>query len=72
LRLRRIEISGKKFFVSISTDVVSKLRVYSFDLKLLFEKLFPIDLTVIDFDLMYDGSILLMIIEDSNTSDRKL
>ena len=72
MKLRRIEISGKKFFVNVSTGDSSILRVYSFDLKLLYEYKFPSDVAVIDFDLMYDGSILIMIVEDTLTSKRKL
>ena len=68
LRLRRIQISGKMFFVSVFTDVFPKLRVHSKDLKLLYERDFSIECSVIDFDLMYDGEILIMIIEDCNTT----
>ena len=72
MRLKRIEISGKKFFLSVATDVVSLLRIYSYDLKQLYEAKFPSDVYVVDFDLMYDGCILILIIEDCNTSVREL
>lgn len=72
MRLKRIEISGQKFFVSVATDVVSLLRIYSQDLKQLYEAKFPSDVYVVDFDLMYDGGILVLIIEDCNTNIREL
>ena len=58
--------------MSVATDVVSLLRIFSYDLKQIYEAKFPSDVYVVDFDLMYDGGILILIIEDCNTSIREL
>jgi len=72
MRLNKIEISGEKYFVSVATGTVSLLRILSYDLKLIYETTFPSDVYVVDFDLMYDGSILVLIIEDCTSTAREL
>ena len=72
MRLKKIEISGKKFFVSVAFNVVSLLRIYSYDLEQLYEGKFASDIRVVDFDLMYDGGILILIIADLKKDVREL
>jgi hypothetical protein len=72
MRLKKIEISGKKYFVSVAKGTVSLLRIFSYDLKLIYEKTFLSDYNVVDFDLMYDGTILILIIEDCILKTREL
>ncbi len=57
----------------MATDTVSLLRIISYDMQhIVYETKFPSDVYVVDFDLMYDGNLLILIIEDCNTGIREL
>jgi hypothetical protein len=55
----------------LATDLVTQLSVFSIDFKLIYTKEFPSDVYIVDFDLIFNGGILILIIEDciSNTRD---
>ena len=72
IRIKMINISDEIYFVTLATDLVSKLAIYSIDFKQIYKKEFPSDVYVVDFDLIFNGGILILIIEDCTMYTRDL
>jgi hypothetical protein len=65
---------GKRsyYMVRVYTTGACRLLILDDDLNQLYEHFYPSDLFIIDFDLMYQGQLLVLLIEDNKTQVREI
>ena len=56
----------------MTTNLVTNVSVFSIDFDLLHKKEFPSDIYIVDYDLIFNGKILILIIEDFANYTREI